>query len=278
MLCWENAFIELEGSQTKVDGNVTSGSSIYYGLTTFDTSSIIHLQVKVHETTHSLTHMMGARVIFTVLKGQIEDTRKYLGSPQGSTQDGKVNEQLKKRLNRMHVGLSIMGQLKLELREEIRVGFLGSFELETVDVLPNSVRVAILYTNYGNAAAHETDLERFENAVKQHVLKVGKKGRIWFMGRNIEQKVREAIRKGGISQQTVKEEAHKVINDLEWKARDKESLREAIAKDVKVHGRKKSIYQKLQKAENDMIRKKKADAERKKKQRQKKRKNKRKRK
>jgi hypothetical protein len=141
-------------------------------------------------------------------------------------------------------------------------------------VLPNSVRVAILYTNYENAAAHETDLERFENAVKQHVLKVGKKGRIWFMGRNIEQKVREAIRKGGISQQTVKEEAYKVINDLERNARDKKSLREAIAKDVKVNGRKKSIYQKLQKAENDMIRKKKADAARKKRQRQRKRKDK----
>jgi len=46
--CGENALIELEGSQTKVDGNVTSGNSYYYnynvnGLTTYNTSSKIHL-------------------------------------------------------------------------------------------------------------------------------------------------------------------------------------------------------------------------------------------
>ena len=41
--CSENALIELEGDQTKVDGNVTSGRSDMYGLDTFDTSSIIHL-------------------------------------------------------------------------------------------------------------------------------------------------------------------------------------------------------------------------------------------
>ena len=40
--CASNALIELEGSQTKVDGNVTSGDSCY-GLQTYDTSSIIHL-------------------------------------------------------------------------------------------------------------------------------------------------------------------------------------------------------------------------------------------
>ena len=38
-----NALIELEGDQTKVDGNVTSGNSYDYGLDTYDTSSIIHL-------------------------------------------------------------------------------------------------------------------------------------------------------------------------------------------------------------------------------------------
>jgi len=38
-----NALIELEGDQTKVDGNVTSGNSYYYGLDTYDTSSTIHL-------------------------------------------------------------------------------------------------------------------------------------------------------------------------------------------------------------------------------------------
>jgi len=37
-----NALIELEGDQTKVDGNLTSGS-IGYGLNTFSTMSIIHL-------------------------------------------------------------------------------------------------------------------------------------------------------------------------------------------------------------------------------------------
>jgi hypothetical protein len=41
--CWENALIELEGDQTKVDGNNTSGESWDYGLTTWNTSSIIRL-------------------------------------------------------------------------------------------------------------------------------------------------------------------------------------------------------------------------------------------
>ena len=39
--CSENALIELEGDQTKVDGNGTSGYG--YGLKTYDTSSTIHL-------------------------------------------------------------------------------------------------------------------------------------------------------------------------------------------------------------------------------------------
>ena len=43
IFCWENALIELEGSQTKVDGNVTDGYSNNYGLDTYDFSSIIHL-------------------------------------------------------------------------------------------------------------------------------------------------------------------------------------------------------------------------------------------
>ena len=43
ILSGSNALIELEGDQTKVDGNVTSGDSDYYGLDTHDTSSIIHL-------------------------------------------------------------------------------------------------------------------------------------------------------------------------------------------------------------------------------------------
>ena len=43
ILCLENALIELEGDQTKVDGNGTDGDSDTYGLETYDTSSIIHL-------------------------------------------------------------------------------------------------------------------------------------------------------------------------------------------------------------------------------------------
>ena len=41
--CSDNALIELEGDQTKVDGNVTGGDSYDYGLKTFNTSSTIHL-------------------------------------------------------------------------------------------------------------------------------------------------------------------------------------------------------------------------------------------
>jgi hypothetical protein len=41
--CGDNTLIELEGDQTKVDGNVTSGRSYDYGLETWSTSSIIHL-------------------------------------------------------------------------------------------------------------------------------------------------------------------------------------------------------------------------------------------
>ena len=41
--CGSNALIEVEGDQTKVDGNVTDGYSSRYGLDTSHTSSIIHL-------------------------------------------------------------------------------------------------------------------------------------------------------------------------------------------------------------------------------------------
>ena len=41
--CGENALIELEGSQTKVEGNGTGGYSNHYGLKTYGTSSTIHL-------------------------------------------------------------------------------------------------------------------------------------------------------------------------------------------------------------------------------------------
>ena len=42
IVCSENALIELEGDQTKVDGNDTSGNG-NYGLNTYHTSSRIHL-------------------------------------------------------------------------------------------------------------------------------------------------------------------------------------------------------------------------------------------
>ena len=41
--CHENALIELEGDQTKVDGNGTTGRNYDYGLETFGTSDRIHL-------------------------------------------------------------------------------------------------------------------------------------------------------------------------------------------------------------------------------------------
>jgi hypothetical protein len=41
--CGYNTLIELEGDQTKVDGNVTSGYGDCYGLETYHTSSTIHL-------------------------------------------------------------------------------------------------------------------------------------------------------------------------------------------------------------------------------------------
>ena len=45
IFCGDTALIELEGSQTKVDGNGIRGNSYmyYYGLDTYDTSSTIHL-------------------------------------------------------------------------------------------------------------------------------------------------------------------------------------------------------------------------------------------
>ena len=43
IVCHQNALIELEGDQTKVDGNGTSGDGDDFGLDTCDTSSIIHL-------------------------------------------------------------------------------------------------------------------------------------------------------------------------------------------------------------------------------------------
>jgi hypothetical protein len=41
--CYDNALVELGGSETKVEGNVTRGYGYYYGLHTSDESSRIHL-------------------------------------------------------------------------------------------------------------------------------------------------------------------------------------------------------------------------------------------
>ena len=41
--CYVNALIEVEGDQTKVDGNTVDGDDDVYGLQTSYTSSIIHL-------------------------------------------------------------------------------------------------------------------------------------------------------------------------------------------------------------------------------------------
>jgi hypothetical protein len=43
IFCHETALIEMEGDQTKVDGNATRGFSYRYGLYAYDTSSTIHL-------------------------------------------------------------------------------------------------------------------------------------------------------------------------------------------------------------------------------------------
>ena len=43
IFCGMNALIELEGDQTKVDGNGTCGYGVHYGLLTFSTSTRIHL-------------------------------------------------------------------------------------------------------------------------------------------------------------------------------------------------------------------------------------------
>jgi hypothetical protein len=68
--CGENALIELEGSQTKVDGNGTSGYG-YYGLETSSTSSIIHLlfpltKESVSTNNHNGQNYGGGGIIETV--------------------------------------------------------------------------------------------------------------------------------------------------------------------------------------------------------------------
>jgi hypothetical protein len=55
ILSGDNALIELEGDQTKVDGNVTDGISYYYGLAAYVTSSTIHLLFPLTKESVSLT-------------------------------------------------------------------------------------------------------------------------------------------------------------------------------------------------------------------------------
>jgi hypothetical protein len=54
-----NAFIEFEGNQTKVDGNVTRRDSYHYGLHTLNTSSIIHLLFPLTEESVSTNNQDG---------------------------------------------------------------------------------------------------------------------------------------------------------------------------------------------------------------------------
>ena len=68
--CWQNALIELEGDQTKVDGNGTCGYG-YYGLETYDTSSTIHLLFPLTKESVS-TNNHGGRNYGSLLGGTIE--------------------------------------------------------------------------------------------------------------------------------------------------------------------------------------------------------------
>ena len=69
--CSGDALIKLEGDQTKVDGNGTSGRSNIYGLTTWDTSSIIHLLYPLTKESVS-TNNHGGRNYGSLLSGTIE--------------------------------------------------------------------------------------------------------------------------------------------------------------------------------------------------------------
>jgi hypothetical protein len=59
--CYQNALIELEGSQTKVDGNGTSGDSDEHGLSTFHTSDRIHLLFPLTKESSVSTNNRGGR-------------------------------------------------------------------------------------------------------------------------------------------------------------------------------------------------------------------------
>jgi hypothetical protein len=69
--CSINALIEVKGDQTKVDGNVTGGSSFDYGLNTYNTSSTIHLLFPLTKESVS-TNNQGGRNYGSLLGGTIE--------------------------------------------------------------------------------------------------------------------------------------------------------------------------------------------------------------
>jgi hypothetical protein len=73
----EDALIELEGSQTKVDGNGTRGDSRFYGLTTFATSSIIHLLFPLTKESVSTNNHDGQNYGSLLFGGTIETVNTF---------------------------------------------------------------------------------------------------------------------------------------------------------------------------------------------------------
>jgi hypothetical protein len=103
--CSINALIELEGDQTKVDGNVTRGSSWYSGLDTNDTSSIIHLLFPLTKESVSTNNHGGrnynksAGSITTVESFQVvsqeNKTSSSLSSSSSSSSEASITQQLR---------------------------------------------------------------------------------------------------------------------------------------------------------------------------------------
>ena len=73
----EDALIELEGDQTKVDGNGTRGDSRFYGLTTFATSSIIHLLFPLTKESVSTNNHDGQNYGSLLFGGTIETVNTF---------------------------------------------------------------------------------------------------------------------------------------------------------------------------------------------------------
>ena len=79
IVCFGNALIELEGDQTKVDGNGTDGYSSEYGLKTEDTSSIILLLDPL--TKESVSTNNGGGGNYCSRAGTIETVNTFETSP-----------------------------------------------------------------------------------------------------------------------------------------------------------------------------------------------------